>query len=350
MPSAIGPYILGFALVAGGLLFVALSLRESRTDEVAQRMHDFVSIQAVQAQDLAVVGSPAFRRAELAGSILTRVIGPWFTRLGRTFGRLTPAAVMSDLRHQLTMAGSPRGIGPREFYGIRLFSILAGFGLAFMLLYGGLRQPAASAARSSASGASTTAGLRIPTLPVSRERIIGSFLALLVCSRLPQTWLRGKVRARQDKIRKALPDGLDMLSVCAEAGLGFDQALQRLSENWNSALALEFGRVVAEMQMGVQRQTALRNLADRTGVVELSSFIAVIIQSDELGMSIANTLHAQAEQMRIERRHRAQEEARKMPLKMLFPMMLFMLPAMFAIILGPTVPVLQNFFATVRPR
>ena len=95
------------------------------------------------------------------------------------------------------------------------------------------------------------------------------------------------------------PDGLDMLSVCAEAGLGFDQALQRLSENWNSALALEFGRVVAEMQMGVQRQTALRNLADRTGVVELASFVAVIIQSDQLGMSIDEHALLRIEQHRV---------------------------------------------------
>ena len=106
------------------------------------------------------------------------------------------------------------------------------------------------------------------------------------------------MRARQEKIRRGLPDALDMLSVCAEAGLGFDQAIQRVSEHWKTPVAVELGRVVQEMEMGVQRQQALRNLADRIDIMELSSFVAVIIQSDQLGMSIAETLHVQAKQMR----------------------------------------------------
>jgi tight adherence protein C len=101
------------------------------------------------------------------------------------------------------------------------------------------------------------------------------------------------------------------------------------------------------MQMGVPRQTALRNLVERTDILELSSFVAVIIQSDQLGMSIAQTLRAQAEQMRVERRYRAQEAARKMPLKMLFPLMLLIFPAMFAVILGPSLPVLGDLFAVL---
>jgi tight adherence protein C len=139
-----------------------------------------------------------------------------------------------------------------------------------------------------------------------------------------------------------------MLSVCAEAGLGFDQALQRVGDHWNTPLGAEFSRVVTEMGMGVPRRTALRNLADRLNVHELSSFVAVILQSDQLGMSITDTLHAQAKQMRIERRFRAQEQARKMPLKMLFPLLLLMFPAMFAVILGPMIPVLGELFYTLR--
>jgi tight adherence protein C len=156
------------------------------------------------------------------------------------------------------------------------------------------------------------------------------------------------VRARQNKIRKGLPDALDMLSVCAEAGLGFDQAMQRVSEYWKTPVGIEFGRVIREMEMGLSRQEALRNLAERLDITELSSFVAVIIQSDELGMSIADTLQAQAKQMREDRRFRAQEQARKAPLKMLFPMMLLILPAMFAIVLGPTIPTLSDFFSSIR--
>lgn len=160
----------------------------------------------------------------------------------------------------------------------------------------------------------------------------------------PSVWLKRKVRRRQDQIRKGLPDALDMLSVTAEAGLGFDQSLQRVSEYWENPISVEFGRVVAEMEMGVSRRQALRNMADRLGVAELSSFVAVIIQSDQLGMSIADALHAQAEQMRIERRFRAQEAARKVPLKMLFPMLLLIFPAMLAVVCGPSLPILADFF------
>jgi tight adherence protein C len=126
--------------------------------------------------------------------------------------------------------------------------------------------------------------------------------------------------------------------------LGFDQSLQRVSEYWHTPVGVEFGRVVAEMEMGVSRRTALRNMADRIGLSELSSFVAVIIQSDQLGMSIADALHAQAQQMRIERRFRAQEAARKVPLKMLFPMMLLIFPAMLAVVCGPSIPILSGFF------
>jgi len=157
---------------------------------------------------------------------------------------------------------------------------------------------------------------------------------------------RGPAR-RRDSIGKGLPDALDMLSVCVEAGLGFDQALQRVSEHWKTPLGAELGRVVAEIGMGVPRRQALRNLAERVDIEHLASFVAVILQSDQLGMSITDTLHAQAEQMRIERRFRAQELARKMPLKMLFPLLLLIFPALFAVILGPTIPVLADFFSTL---
>jgi tight adherence protein C len=136
--------------------------------------------------------------------------------------------------------------------------------------------------------------------------------------------------------------------VCADAGLGFDQALQRVSERWRTPLGLEFARVVSEMQMGVGRQQALRNVAHRLDVNELSSFVAIIIQSDKMGMSITDTLRSQAEQMRIERRHRAQEEARKAPLKMLFPMLFLIMPSLLAVVIGPTIPGFISLFETMR--
>jgi tight adherence protein C len=155
------------------------------------------------------------------------------------------------------------------------------------------------------------------------------------------------VRARQRRIRLNLPDALDMLSVCADAGLGFDQALQRVSERWKTPLGREFARMVEEMGMGLSRSDALRSLADRLDVAELSSFVAVIVQSDQMGVSITSTLRSQAEQMRVERRHRAQEEARKAPLKMLLPMIILILPAMGAVVVGPVIPAMMDVFASI---
>jgi tight adherence protein C len=308
----IGPF-----LTAIGLLFLVLSLRWLSTDELSRRLQEFVKepLKGPAAWETAL----SVRRRELSGSFAKRILLPGFKTLGRLFGRLTPASTLKTLGHQLTLAGNPLGLGAREFYGLRLAFLLLGFWLTFMILRPGL----------------------------TTQRLMLSLLALYVCGYFPKMWLRGRVRARQNKVRKGLPDALDMLSVCAEAGLGFDQSMQRVSEYWKTPVGLEFGRVIREMEMGLSRQEALRNMANRLDITELSSFVAVIIQSDQLGMSIADTLHAQAKQMREERRFRAQEQARKIPMKMLFPMMLLILPAMFAIVLGPTIPTLSEFFKSL---
>jgi tight adherence protein C len=342
--QSIAASLTGFVFVVGGLLFLALSLRGAGDKEVASRLHEYVGDHAAWQQQQTPVLS--IRQAELSGSFVTRIIQPWFTSVGRIFGRLTPARAMDDLRRQLAMAGNPWGLGPREFYGLRLVSTVVGLGLAFMLMRA--ITPAASAsARPPVRSSSGAVSPQAVQAPPGLTQVAAGVLALFYFYRLPKSWIRRRIRSRQEKIRKGLPDALDMLCVCAEAGLGFDQALLRVSERWKSPLAVEFGRVVAEMQMGVPRQTALRNLVERTDIVELSTFVAVIIQSDQLGMSIAQTLRAQAEQMRVERRYRAQEAARKMPLKMLFPMLLLIFPAMFAVILGPSLPLLRELFAAL---
>ena len=217
---------------------------------------------------------------------------------------------MEQLRRQLYIAAYPLGLGPREFFGLRIAAIILGSLLAFLVLGRGINQT---------------------------NLLVGAVI-FLWCFIFPVLWLRMIVSSRQNKLRKGLPDALDMLSVCADAGLGFDQSLQRVSENWKTSLSTEFSRVVGEMEMGVSRQAALRNLADRLDVSEISSFVSVILQSEQLGMSIADTLHAQAEQMRIERRFRAQEVARTLPIKMLIPLAFMIFPAIIAVVLGPAIP------------
>jgi tight adherence protein C len=307
----------GLLFFFGGLALIVLTLRLTMVDGLSRRLQDYVVDQT--AEQTALAAAVQIRRDELSGSFVTRTILPGVKGLGRLFGRFTPRSTLDSLRRQLTIAGNPLGLGPREFYGLRLVFILLGIWMATLVF----RQTSGTA------------------------RFLLTPLTYFFPAYLPKFWLRTRVAARQNKIRKGLPDALDMLSVCAEAGLGFDQSLQRVSEQWKTALGIEFGRVVAEMEMGLSRRAALRNLADRVEVTELTSFVAVILQSDELGMSIADTLHAQAGQMRIERRFRAQEQARKIPLKMLFPMIFLILPALMAVILGPLIPVFLNFFGSL---
>lgn len=309
------PLIVGVVFIGLGILLVLVATFTVQGDEVSRRLHDFVS-EPVVLKPRPLQTASAIRRSELAGSFRARVLSPWFKRLGGFFGRLTPTRSIHQLDHLLAIAGRPMGLGAREFYGLRLVFTLVSLWLAFVFLRRGIEL----------SNMATMA------------------LILYIGIFGPTLWLKRAVRKRQNRIRKDLPDALDMLSVCAQAGLGFDQSLQRVSEVWESPLSAEFSRVVSEMEMGVPRRQALRHLADRLDVPELSSFVAVIIQSDQLGMSIADTLQAQAQQMRIERRFRAQEAARKVPLKMLFPMILLIFPAMLAVVCGPSIPLIADFF------
>jgi len=328
-----------------GLVFLVVGLRFSSTSDEARRLSQYV---ANPIETLDVRPDPlTFRRVELQGSFGQRTLLPWFRRLGGLLGAFTPARSMDNLRRQLTIAGNPLGLGAREFYGLQLIFIVLGFWLAYSLLAPVLTHP--SAVPLAGSGLTSTQPVVGPAgIQIILYRFCGAILAIIVGSQLPKTWLRGRVRVRQQRIRRNLPDALDMLSVCADAGLGFDQALQRVSERWNTPLGREFARVVEEMGMGLSRSEALRSLSDRMGVDELSSFVAVIVQSDKMGVSITATLRSQAEQMRVERRHRAQEEARKAPLKMLLPMIGLILPAMGVVVVGPVIPSIMDMFATIR--
>ena len=340
MLSIITFSIIGLLVLFGGLIALFVGLRLGSVSVEEQRLAQFVvpppPMQEPRLDPL------AFRQAELQGSFRQRTLLPWFRGLGGLFGRMTPARSFASLKRQLDIAGHPLGLGPREFYGLQLIFLVLTLWLAFMQMRSMFVPPSTPL---DVPGVTASTGVA-PGLDLTR--VIGIVLVLLLGTRLPKRWLRGRVRARQAKIRRNLPDALDMLSVCADAGLGFDQSLQRVSERWRTPLGVELGRVVQEMSMGRSRSQAMRALADRLDVRELTSFVAVIVQSDQMGMSITETLRAQAEQMRIERRHRAQEEARKAPLKILFPMLIFILPAMGVVVVGPVIPAIMDVFAAVR--
>jgi len=248
-----------------------------------------------------------------------RVLSPMGHSLLARLGRLTPSGNLTLLRHQLRQAGNPGNLAVIDFLGIKMLAAIA---------------------------AAILTGLYL----VSVRGMVGSQATLLALAGgivglyLPNFWLNGKIRRRQTEISKALPDALDMLTTMVNAGLGFDIALLRLCERWDNSLTHELERVVHEMRMGVRRMDALRNLAERVDVPELRTFIAVLVQADQLGISISNILHAQSEQIRQLRRQKVEEKASTMPLKMLPIIALFIFPALFAIILGPSVPGLLNAF------
>jgi tight adherence protein C len=308
---------IGIALGILGITILILSLRWLRSGNMNKRLVQYVEtpLEDMQNRPNAVRIQPRV----ITGSFVSRLITPTIRWVGRLFGRITPAGAIENLAKKLLIAGNPLGLGAREYYGISMASTLLGVYLAFLVIQRG----------------------------TSTLNVTLSILTLILLYFFPKVWLQSRVNSRQNKVRRGLPDALDMLSVCATAGLGFDQSLQRVSEYWDTPIGHEFGRVINEMEMGLTRRDALRNLSDRLEIREIASFVALILQTEQLGMSISDTLHAQAEQMRIERRFRAQEQAQKAPIKMLIPMALLIFPALLAVILGPSIPSLMDVFKTL---
>ena len=160
----------------------------------------------------------------------------------------------------------------------------------------------------------------------------------------PDFVVSGKARSRKDRIRAELPDALDLMAVSVEAGMGFDGAISKLTEHMDGPLAEEFALTLSEIRIGESRQDALKKLAERTGTPELSSFVRSIIQADQLGISLGRILRVQATDSRLKRQAAAEEKAMKAPIKMLFPTVLFIFPAMFLVILGPAFLNLSKIF------
>ena len=159
---------------------------------------------------------------------------------------------------------------------------------------------------------------------------------------LPELLLRSRIQRRQTAITKAMPDSLDLLTICVEAGLGLDGAMAKVYEKWDNELSRAFGRVLREIQLGKVRREALKDMADRIGIPEMTSFVAAIIQSEQLGVSMARVLRIQSDQMRIKRRQAAEEQAQKAPIKMLFPMGVLIFPSILIILLGPAAILLMQ--------
>jgi tight adherence protein C len=247
-----------------------------------------------------------------------RVLRPLFEKLSNGISSLAPKRFLSSMDRRLVLAGRPWGIKGGQFLTMQL-------GLVFLL-----------------GGGSLLVLFAVGT-SMGRTVLISGFMAglgLLV----PHMIISQKIGARQVEVENALPDALDLLVVSVEAGLALDMAMAKVTEKMHGILAREFARTLHEIKLGKVRRQALRDMADRLGVNSLSSFISALIQADRLGVSMGNVLRLQSENMRRERRQRAEEKAMKAPIKMLIPMVFFIFPALFVIVLGPAVIQLSQVF------
>ncbi len=259
---------------------------------------------------------------ELSQPFSERVMRPAMSNLLQFLGRLTPQRNLQDLQHRLEVAGRPYGWTVLSFLGLRLLSALLLAALILILT------------------------LFAKELAMGRRILLSAAFGALGYF-LPVVWLNWYTRRRQSALSRALPDGLDMLNICVGAGLAFDAALSRVGEQWHTPLSEEFNRVVAEIRLGKTRRQALLDLSRRTQVTEIENFVATIVQADQLGVSIAKVLRTQAEQMRIFRRQRAEEQARQATIKLLFPLVFMIFPSMLAVLLGPAIPQIMEAFGSL---
>ena len=281
------------------LLIVGLTMRSER--EIMQermRMHSQSGGATVSSVEL-----------DLEAAFRERVVLPFLRWLADIGMRFTPSGAIQAVEEKLETAGRPWNLGGREFMGLRVLSI------ALSVLLG-----VASAKIIDAS----------PFL-----RVVLLIIIIFIGAILPDYLLQRAVNQRQLRIRRALADTLDLLSVSVEAGLGLDGAMQIVVEKLKGPLSDEMERALQEMQIGKLRAEALKDMAKRVKVPELSSFVAAICQADQLGVSIAKVLRVQGETLRSQRSQKARETAAKLPIKMLFPLVIFIFPAIFVVIAGP---------------
>jgi len=280
---------------AVGLLVVSLvrprvSLTEMRIETLRQQ---------VAAGDL----------SELVLPFGDRVLRPTIKGFGRGLARMLPANFLDSIQKTLIMAGSSMTASTFVAFWAVCSALFVGLAIVALAALGG----------------------------VSAQGFLGLLVMAIIGFSLPLFWLRTAVRSRQRLIVKNLPDCMDLITTCVEAGLGLDAALAKVSEQMKGPLAKEFSQTLREVSMGRLRREALSDLGQRTGVPELISFVNAIIQAEQLGVSIGHVLKVQSDQMRTHRRQRAEQLAHEAPIKMMFPLVMCIFPAFLLVILGPAV-------------
>lgn len=283
-----GLAILGIALVLIGVR------RSSKPDAIGERLTQFTE------------RSMTLEELELEQPFQERVLIPLMRSVLQVLGRYGPKQSAERLRLSLQQAGNPGNLQPLQFSGIRI-----GLAVILVLVFGAI---------------TLSQGLEV--VQVLMYTAIGGAMGYL----LPGIWLGQQMKKRKKNILKSLPDSLDLLCISVEAGLSFDQALGRVSEKWDNELCREFKRMLTDVRLGRARRDALRDMSARCGVEDVQTFVAAVIQAEQLGVSMSRILRIQSDQMRLRRRQRAEEEAHKAPIKMLFPMVFLIFPSLFVVI------------------
>jgi tight adherence protein C len=289
--------------IVSGLAFISAALMVTGAFRPAMaavrgRIDDYLLPQAEQPGD----------HPWLANSFMVRVVSPMLAALGRSVSRLTPAGALDKVRRKLDMAGNPRYIGATEYFGLKVISIAA---------------------------VSVGGWFAVPHFLEGWIMWLARAVVVAIGIWLPDMVLQRIIEARQTSIRRALPDTLDLLVVSVEAGVGFDGAMQKVVDKMKGPLCDELRRVLEQVRLGKSRADALRAMGQRSQVPDLISFVAAVQQAEQLGVSIAKVLRVQADAARERRSFRAREAAAKLPVKLLFPLVFFIFPALFVVILGP---------------
>ncbi len=239
-----------------------------------------------------------------------RVLVPAASRFASIPLRLSPRTTVESVQTRLIAAGLSQRVTPQAFLAVKGGALVGGLAMGFML----------PAVLGSVAGAIVL----VPTLGIMGFLGADSILTM-------------RIRSRREAVRAELPDALDLLAVSVEAGLGFDGAVAKLTDHMDGALADEFAITMGEIRIGESRQTALKKMAERVPAPELAAFVRAVVQAEQLGISLGRILRVQAADSRLRRQAAAEEKAMKAPIKMLFPTVLFIFPAMFLVVLGPAV-------------
>jgi tight adherence protein C len=299
-------------LSVGMLAYALLHLFFSEEHQVTKALRTVSAWEAQQALE----AEPLLRPFRI------RVLSPMFGGVTRRLRGALPAQTDERNAQRLVLAGSPSGLTSDAVVALQITGVLVAPLVAVMVL------------------ALFSAGLSLLSVVIVLASAYAGFQA-------PIYWLDEMAKRRTSRIRRALPDMLDMLTISVQAGLGFDMALVKLVRNTSGPLAEEFGRMLNEVQAGISRRDALRHLGDRTNVPELDAFITAMVQADVFGVSVSGILQSQSLELRKKRRQYVEEQAQKAPVKMVFPIIFCMLPATMLVVLGPAVISIGRTFGLV---